>query len=299
MNIAIIDLGTNTFKLLIIDESEAVVYKSKLTVKLGEDGLNDNIIAPDAYKRGINALVKHKKIITEHQCEKIFTFATSGLRSTNNGGQFIEEVRTKIGIDIKIIDGDQEAVYIYHGVKKALPISENSCIMDIGGGSTEFIICNEDKILWKKSYKLGVSRLFEKFKPKDPLTEEEINKIESYLKLELTELFNQLKLNNVTALIGSSGSFKLFAKIIGIGNNSDNYYAEISREKIDELHTKLISKTVFQRLLMEGMDSMRAEMTPMASVMVNFILNTHHFSKISVSKYSLKEGVISDVISAT
>lgn len=300
MRFAIIDIGTNTFKLLIIDENENVIFKNKLPVKLGENGLSQNIIAEPAYQRGINALITHKKTIDEHQCNRIFTFATSGLRSTNNGAQFIADVKKETGIEINVIDGNQEAKYIYSGVKKDIQIPSNSCIIDIGGGSTEFIICNQDNILWKKSYRLGVSRLYELFQPNDPLNSDSIKLVENYLNKELQDLFSELTSHKVTHLIGTSGSFKSIAKIIGIKNNAhpDKYYSKISRTDFDHLHNQFLNLDVSQRLKINGMEPMRADMIPMASVLINKLLNQHQFESILVSKYSLKEGVIEDVLSS-
>ena len=301
MRFAIIDLGTNTFKLLIIEQLDngipEIIFKNKLPVKLGEGGLSQNIIARPAYNRGINALVEHKKVIDEYTCEHIFTFATSGIRSTKNGGKFVDEIKTKLNLDINIIDGMKEADYIYSGVQKALEIPSNSCIVDIGGGSTEFVVCNKDEIFWKKSYKLGVSRLYEMFKPNDPLKKEGIENVEAHLKIELEDLFEQLKKYNVKHLIGSSGSFKSFAKVIGEKNGVpvDDFYGEIDMSEFFALHKELISMNVFQRLNMSGMEAMRADMIPMASVLVNFILQEHEFSNLHVSRYSLKEGVIEEI----
>ena len=300
MNFAVIDLGTNTFKLLIVDYKGNVIFKNKLPVKLGEGGLSRNTIAPIPYSRGINALIEHKKSIDEYQCNKVFTFATSGLRSTDNGAQFISEVKEKVGINIDVIDGNQEAQYIYSGVKKAFIIPSNSCIIDIGGGSTEFVICNHEEVFWKKSYKLGVSRLYELFKPTDPIENKDIQIVQDHLKNELSELFEEIKKHNVEHLIGSSGSFKAFSKIITSKNNlpPEEVYREISHQDLSLLHKDLICKNVFQRLEIKGMEAMRADMIPMASIMVDYILNQHEFKKIHVSGYSLKEGVIDEILSS-
>lgn len=303
MRFAIIDIGTNTFKLLILEQinnTANIIFKNKLPVKLGEGGLSQNIIAPRAYTRGINALIEHQKVITEYGCDKIFTFATSGLRSTNNGSDFIQDVKEKIGIEINVIDGNQEAQYIYDGVRKALKIPSNSCIIDIGGGSTEFVICNYEEVFWKRSYKLGVSRLYEMFSPNDPLRDSDIKEVEAYLAKELSELFDELKKNNVEHMIGSSGSFKSFSKIISTRNNlpSEAYYREISHSDLLKLHKDFIKMNVFQRLSINGMEAMRADMIPMASVMVNYILNQHNFKQIHISGYSLKEGVIEEILSS-
>ena len=196
MRIAIIDLGTNTFNLLICDkksESQKTIFKNKIAVKLGEGGIDKGIIAHAPYQRGIKALEDHLNTIKEYDVDKVRAFATSAIRSTKNGGDFVSEVFEKLALKIEVIDGDKEAELIYQGVRKAIPFDlDYKLIMDIGGGSTEFIIANAEGVQWKKSYQLGVSRLKELFKPKDPITQEEIHMIEHHLKSELKDLIENI-----------------------------------------------------------------------------------------------------------
>ena len=129
----------------------------------------------------------------EYDVDKLRAFATSAIRSTKNGGDFVSEVFEKLALKIEVIDGDKEAELIYQGVGKAIPFDlDCKLIMDIGGGSTEFIIANAEGVQWKKSYQLGVSRLKELFKPKDPITQEEIQTIE-HRESELKDLIENIK----------------------------------------------------------------------------------------------------------
>ena len=163
MRVAIIDLGTNTFNLLICDkkdESDKIIFKNKISVKLGEGGIDKGIIADAPYQRGIKALEDHLNTIKKYEVDKHRAFATSAIRSTKNGSDFVREVFEKLALKIEVIDGDKEAELIYQGVKKAILFDlDYKLIMDIGGGSTEFIIANAKGVRWKKSYLLGVSRL--------------------------------------------------------------------------------------------------------------------------------------------
>src|SRR4051812_26505417 len=174
MKIAIIDLGTNTFNLLVVEVSERgfkEIYGTKLSVKLGEGGINKNYITAKAFERGIDALKKYKKTIRRYKAERVVALATSAIREASNGDKFINRVKVETGISIKKISGNEEAGLIYLGVRKAVKMSDKkSLIMDIGGGSTEFIIADERKIYWKKSFLLGAARLLEKFNPSDPIT---------------------------------------------------------------------------------------------------------------------------------
>jgi exopolyphosphatase / guanosine-5'-triphosphate,3'-diphosphate pyrophosphatase len=302
MRFAIIDLGTNTFNLLIaevVNNHAEVIFRTKIPVKLGKGGLSKNLISPDAYERGINALKEHKKTIEHYQCKTIHAFATSGIRSTTNGGDFVDQVRQELDINIQVISGEREAELIYKGVRQALEIPANSCIMDIGGGSTEFIICNHNEILWKKSYRLGVSRLYELLQPKDPLTKQCIITAEHYLEEHLSDLFEELEAHQVHTIIGSSGSFETFFDVICHKKNnckSERVWEEIQQKDFVEIHKDFITLTLEQRLAMPGMIEMRADMIPLGSLMTNYILNQHPFEKMLLSHYALKEGVMQEIM---
>ncbi|MCC6689956.1 MAG: phosphatase, partial [Bacteroidia bacterium] len=162
MLVAVIDLGTNTFNLLIAELLAAgkyrILYNTKLPVKLGKGGINKNQLLPDAMERGINALNDYKNIIAQYNVAKTYAFATSAMREATNSNEFIKRIH-ELGISVDVISGDREAELIYKGVRLAIDIGEQHVVvMDIGGGSTEFIIANNKQILWKKSFLLGVSR---------------------------------------------------------------------------------------------------------------------------------------------
>ncbi|HXC03767.1 MAG TPA: phosphatase, partial [Bacteroidia bacterium] len=198
MRLAIIDLGTNTFNLLIAethaDGSYRVIFKTKVASKLGEGGINEGIIRPPAFQRGIDALKGYKIKMEELGVQTIYAFATSAIRSASNGSDFVQAVKEQTGIEIKVISGDREAELIYYGVRKAVHMQESySLIMDVGGGSTEFIIANKHRIIWKQSFNLGAARLLARFHESDPITIVEIERLRAYLLKELLPLFDAVR----------------------------------------------------------------------------------------------------------
>ncbi|OFX48914.1 MAG: hypothetical protein A2046_08000 [Bacteroidetes bacterium GWA2_30_7] len=300
MRIGIIDLGTNTFNLLIVDITDEKyikkVYKSNLPVKLGKEGFLDGLISPDAIVRGIEALKFHKNSINEHSCDKIFAFATSAIRSAVNGKDFTVLVKNKLDIDVQIISGDTEAELIYFGVKNAINLSnETVLIIDIGGGSTEFIIANNNKLFWKKSYPLGIARIIEKFHPADPISEAEILQIENYLQSALNDLLSEVSKYKIETLIGSSGSFDTFASMVSLAlkkEKSENQaFYKISISDFDKLHNTLLKSTFSERANMEGLEPVRIEMIVLASIFTKFIIKKLNISKLYQSEYAIKEGI--------
>ncbi len=145
--------------------------------------------------------------LDEHQVKKVFAFGTSALRSAKNKEEVLDAFQREAGISVSIIDGLREAELIYAGVKKAVDIEEVSLIVDIGGGSVEYILCNGEKVLWMQSFEMGGQRLLERFMKKDPLPQQEIPRMQSYFRETLLPLTNAIHQYQPKVLIGSSGSF--------------------------------------------------------------------------------------------
>lgn len=298
MRIAIIDMGTNTFNLLIQDtESAQLILKNKISVRLGEGGLLNNKLLPSAMERGIAALQKHKKSILENQVTHCYAFATSAVRSAKNGKEFAEMAALKTGIKINIISGDTEANLIYEGVKLLYDFRDTySLIMDIGGGSTEFILVNSQGVKWQKSYDLGVSRLMQIFNPSDIIEPKESENIYQYLDGELAELLAVCKKFPPVELIGSSGSFDTLAQMIIERHNYKCNLEESSKyefqiEEYHEISELMMLRNFEQRLNTPGMIPMRADLIVMACILVNHSLDRLSISKMKLSAFALKEGV--------
>ena len=301
MRIAVIDLGTNTFNLLIADinnDEVEFVYKAKMAAKLGEDGINNGNIHEDACKRGIQILKEYQNIISEHKVDQVRAIATSAIRSASNGREFVEKVIAETGICIDVISGKKEADFIYKGVNKTIVEQEdNYLILDIGGGSTEFILVEDNKVKSLNSFQLGMARLLEKFKPSEPITEEEILDIEDFLEKELKPYLEIVKTNNVKTLIGSSGSFSTILSMIAHNYYEPRYFKKnlssiFEKKHFNYVYDIIIKTDLEQRKMIPGMDLVRVDMMVMAMIFTNFIIRKLGITKLMQSRYSLKEGVL-------
>lgn len=302
--VAVMDLGTNTFHLLIA-EGSAADYKEIVhehdSVKLGEGGINKGIIQPAAYERGINTMQKFRDEIEKHGVKDAKAIATSALRNASNGRKFIADVADKTGIEIELIDGEQEAEYIYKGVKLAGGLTDKTAlIMDIGGGSVEFILCNTNTILWKQSFEIGAARLMDKFHRNDPIPADSINSLNLYLEEQLTSLIAVASKYPVGALIGSSGAFETFVELTALekGNSFDlaikNH--DFNLADIINITDKLIASSHNERKDMKGIIPIRVDMIVVASLMTRFIIEKLGITKVRMSTYSLKEGVLAEMM---
>lgn len=297
---AVIDLGSNTFNLLIaqLENKQLVVYENiEIAVKIGKGGLINNIITPEAIERSIKTLADFKLIIQKYKIDKITALATSAIRNATNGVEIKNKINDLFDIDIEIIDGNKEAELIYFGALQSFIFpNENVLVMDIGGGSVEFIIGNKNTIYWKQSFDIGAVRLFELFKPNNPFNGNDIDKIKDHFVSKTSTLIENIEKYNPQYLIGTAGSFdtiidiaqnELKLKLNPINKNVTEI-TMIDFEKLKELFLKL---TIEERLSLKGMVNYRAEYIPIAAIMIDIVLKKSEINHLYCSSFSMKEGV--------
>ncbi len=297
---AIIDMGTNTFHLLLVNLYEAsyeVIYKEKVPVKIGQGGISQNNIHPDAELRAFETLVHFKSLIEAEAIVNIFAFATSGVRNATNGRAFVEKIKDTFGIDVLVIDGEEEAQMIYEGIRFSDSLTnERMLMMDIGGGSVEFIIGNADEAIWKKSFEIGGQRLLDLFHYHDPILPVEVQKLTLYLEGKLGELSQAIKNYKPIGLVGASGTFDTL---------TDIYFASLDQNKAleqtvfqlptSEFHNiakMLLTQNRDERLQIPGMIPLRVDMIVVASCLIKYILQLIPVNSLICSSYALKEGAI-------
>jgi exopolyphosphatase/guanosine-5'-triphosphate,3'-diphosphate pyrophosphatase len=297
--IALIDLGTNTFHLLITEIGEDglsnVLLKLKVPVKLGRGGISTGSIAPDAYERALITLAWFKDKVEEYRVQEVKTLATSAMRNASNGPELAEAIFQTTGFEVEIISGDREAELIYYGVRSAMDLGyEKNLVIDIGGGSVEFIICNRDTIFWKQSFEIGAQRLLDHFFKHDPIPENEKN-------AEKLFLAQKLKRFRPKVLVGSSGTFDTLCDIEawkhGI-NRMDNPSSEasLSLAAFYRMYQEILPMNHAQRLAIPGMIELRADMIVVAMILIDFVLQEYEIERIRVSAYALKEGMLQQLL---
>ncbi|MDB4682747.1 hypothetical protein OAE89_01625 [Crocinitomicaceae bacterium] len=295
MRKCVIDIGTNTFNLLIAEHSPKelkIIHSSKRGVALGMGGITKGVLTEDAMFRAIEALIEFEIKIKEFEVSDVRLIATAAVREANNSEAFLELVKKGVGRDVFIIDGKQEAKFIFQGVSMCHKFQSESMIMDIGGGSTEFIRANQNGIGELISLKIGVSRLYQTFSCSDPFTKSDVEKIESYIENESKGFFLN---KTVECLIGSSGTFETFYELIHKKKypfSSETIELEVQpfMESLDDL----IFSTQDERNKNEFIIPIRKKMAPFAAVKTRWVLQQLNVKKVLISPFSLKEGALSE-----
>jgi exopolyphosphatase / guanosine-5'-triphosphate,3'-diphosphate pyrophosphatase len=304
---AIIDLGTNTFQLLIIEQTGErfqTIHEESYPAKIGKGGISSGIITEEGIQRGIAGLKYFQQIFDKEgiTSENILATATSAVRNAKNGNEFCERILVETGIKINVISGEKEATLIYEGVKLGMEIgSGTSMIMDIGGGSVEFIICNASKIFWKQSFEIGGQRLIDKFMTTDPISPRSVQALKNYLDEQLLSLTNAVHQYAPVCVIGSAGSFETlvdmyFMKNLGHLPPTEQVSFDLSIAEFHDSFLKLVSLNREERMALPGMIELRVDMIVVGVCLIDFILKQYDIQRIRVSNYALKEGILANLL---
>jgi len=217
VRVCVIDPGTNSFHAIIVDVhpngSYQVIDRLKEMVRLGEHGLDANRLPEEAMERGLQALTRIKLLADGWETREYLSFATSAIREASNGGDFIGRAHDELGLRIRPISGEQEAHLIFQGVSRTKEFTEPSLVMDIGGGSVEFIVVDADTPVFSTSLKLGAARMTEQFVTTDPMSEDEQARLRAHCKGALEDVLAACREHGVTRIVGSSGTMKSLARV--------------------------------------------------------------------------------------
>jgi exopolyphosphatase/guanosine-5'-triphosphate,3'-diphosphate pyrophosphatase len=300
MRKAVIDLGTNTFQLIVADvfpDKIDILFKKQHAVKLGEAGIEKNQISLHAWQRAINALSDLHGILKDYGCSEVKLIGTSALRNAINAKDFIKEVLERFGYSIEVIDGLREAKYILNGVTHTLPkslLAESFMVMDIGGGSVEFIINNVEKSEQLFSFEMGCARLLERFHKSDPIQAEDIAAMKSFIHSFLAKIPKSIQINT---LIGAAGSFESLLQLNDELLEEQSTLTNDNLHKIDlanfkSLYHKLLRSTYAERNSWPLLQGYKAEMIVSGFVLIDCVLERFGCKNIYCSKFSLKEGAL-------
>jgi exopolyphosphatase/guanosine-5'-triphosphate,3'-diphosphate pyrophosphatase len=306
MKQAIIDLGTNTFHLLIAEKTDTgyiTLFRESRPAKIGQAGINQGIITEEGIDRALGVLTYFRQVLDQYAVapDQIIATGTSAIRVARNQQAFIDSVLDATGIPIQVISGEQEAEYIYKGVRAAGALDEaTSLVIDIGGGSVEFILGNRSRIFWKQSFEIGGQRLRERFMTTDPISPGSIRRLHDYFQEQLLPLANAIHQYEPTVLVGSSGSFDTLVDIWCMheqGHLPDPKQAAFTLPITEfyRAYELLITRNHAERMQIPGMIELRVDMIVVAVCLIDFVLKTYNISQIRTSTYSLKEGVLASL----
>jgi len=305
IRVAAIDVGTNSVHLVVADltadEGITVVEKQRRQVALGEGGLNGRRLSKAAQKRAMDALKEFRTACDVLQVSDIHCAATSAVREAENGVEFCRQVKAETGIHVRIISGLDEARLIYLGARPHVDFSQGRALLvDLGGGSTEFILCDPHTAFVKASLPLGHIRATDLHRTSDPLTKDEVKALRSWTREALRPLGVRLHPGDVSSVVGTSGTIRCLARMATLDRGGlpteDGQGLVLTRKEVDRL-IRRFQKVPADRLeRIPGMDERRKHTLPAGAVVVSEILRFIAQDSLTTSNYSLRDGLLWDWI---
>ena len=303
--IAAVDIGTNSFHLVVArptaDHRFEVIDREKEMVRLGSGSGDMKRLEPDAVERGVAALKRFRQI-AESAGATLHAVATSAVREADNRDEFLARARDEAGVEVDVVSGAEEARLIHMGVLQGVPgLERRHLLIDIGGGSTEFVIGEGSRVLEALSLKLGAIRLTERFLRRDPLRKKDVAECRRYVRAYLTHPVRNARDLGFEVAVGSSGTIANLAEMVNAQRGGEplrtvsnfTFSAEELKAVVDLLAR---APTVADRLALPGLDPKRADIILGGAVILEQAFVELGIEEMTVSDHALREGVLLDAL---
>lgn len=303
-----IDIGTNSIHMVIVHinaqiPSFSIIAKEKDTVRLGDRDLETGNLTDTAMNRALEALRRCKELAQSLKVDQLIAVATSATREAPNGQEFLQRIEKELGIVVDLISGQEEARRIYLGVLSGMDFGgKTHAVIDIGGGSTEMILADNQEVRFLSSTKVGAVRLTKDFIHSDPIDNRDLIRLRAYiqgmLERPVEEFKNALKYGEKPMLVGTSGTAQTVAMIHAWNyKNLEpitlNGYT-MSLTEMEDILAKLTKMNYAQRVSITGISERRAEIIIAGATILVEAMKMLEIDSLTVCERALREGVIVD-----
>jgi exopolyphosphatase/guanosine-5'-triphosphate,3'-diphosphate pyrophosphatase len=283
MKIGVIDVGTNAAKLKICEvnsEEISTLYQTRIPLRLGDDVFDNERISEIKKAQFIYTIQAFYSTCLAFEVNKIRAVATSAMRIAQNAEEIIREIKSNVKLDLEVISGDEEARLIQEGLSLLdFDKTKPYLIIDVGGGSTEISVFQNEEKIAAKSFELGAIRLLR-------------HKENETIWQDLTDwLTNSIGIEQEIRVFGTGGNINKVHKILATSNSD-----QISLFKINELHQEMFPLTFQERMTKFDLKVDRADVIVPAMEIFIFILEKLQVNSISIPKIGLSDGIIVDII---
>lgn len=302
--LAAIDIGTNSMRLMLCETVGNFIAKKEkelIVTRIGKDLFETGRISEKAMVRNIEALKYFKSKADRYGAEAVLAIATSAVRDASNGFEFAEAARSQAGVDIRIISGEEEAQLGIIGVMSEPGTAADSVlVLDIGGGSTELILGNKEKIEYSVSIPAGAVRMTEQFISENPISDGAVNS----LKERLGELFKetldglgQKKIGRIIAIGGTATTTAAIYHCMDIYEPKIVHNTSIDLSFVSSTFKRLKEMTIQERYLVKGLQKERADVIPAGLYIMEHVVGGLNMTSLTVSENDNLEGAVSKYLS--
>lgn len=293
--IAFIDLGSNSARFVIYEIKENksfhMIYQQKESIRLGEGLFEENMLTPEAIERGMVTLRGFVKMAEHIGVESIQAIATAAVRIAKNGPEFVARVKQEMGLDIRVITGEEEAYLGFLGVINTIGFHD-FVLFDLGGASVEVSVIKNRQRTHSYSFPMGAVTLTEKFQAGKEYTDSEKKELEKYIYRQFSTM-KWLK-NTKLPVVGIGGTVRNLAKM---HQRATNYPVprvhayKMDMNAVDTIFEEVSKKSIGQRKKISGLSTERADIIVAGTAIIHTLLNYTESSKLIISGSGLREGL--------
>lgn len=296
MKIGAIDIGTNSMRLLttdLIDNKLTNRKKYVNTTRIGQGVDENGFITEEAMERNINALKEYHDKCLDYGCEKIYCMGTSALRDSKNRSEFIKRAKDEAGIDVNVVDGEIEAKLGFSGVTNGIDKEGDILVIDIGGGSTEFIFGNKEGIERNVSINIGALRLTEKYLS-EGYSDSAFSDMRKFINEQIKDIVAYLNEKEIACVCGIGGTI---TSLSAVNQNLEVYSMEkvhgsvITREEVQKMMYKFVICSDEERKHINGLQPKRADIIAAGTEILICIMDNLSKKEVVVSEYDNLEGI--------
>jgi exopolyphosphatase/guanosine-5'-triphosphate,3'-diphosphate pyrophosphatase len=305
MRIAAVDLGTNSFHLLVVDAHPDGTFvplaKEKEMLRLGDAVAREGRVPDADARRAVATLGRFRSLAEAADSDELVALATSAIREADNGGELVDRFRAEAGVDVQVITGGEEARLIFEAIRASLVIEPAPALaFDLGGGSLEVMVGDRSGLQWSTSVKLGVARLTAELVRDDPLSERDIRRLRDRYTTGLAPLAEEVARYSPAMAIGTSGTLCTLARMAAARRSGSVPLSvnqlRFDRDELLSIHKDLLSLPAAQRAKLPGLDSGRVDIIATGSMFLLTAMELFGFEELTVGEWALREGIVLDAI---
>ncbi len=306
MRIAALDLGSNSFHLLVADVHPdgtfEPVTREKEMLRLGDDVASHGRISPSLADRAIAAVRRLCQLAEALGAQEVIAKATSAIRTAANGSEIVDRIEAETGVEVEVISGLEEARLIFAAVRASLVLEPAPALcVDIGGGSVEFVIGDSAGLRWATSVPLGVGRLTAELVQSDPPSRGDRNALEARIRDELAPVIDEVRRRKPRMAVGTSGTINDLGRLAAVNDDGEIPAGanglRIEADQLRALQRRIVRMSAAERRRLPGIEEKRADLIPAGVTLLATIFDVFEIETMVTSDWALREGIVLDAVS--
>jgi exopolyphosphatase / guanosine-5'-triphosphate,3'-diphosphate pyrophosphatase len=305
MRVAAMDLGSNSFHLLVADVHADghidPLVQEKQMLRLGDVVSRHGSIPPTAAEQAVATVRRFRLLADAAGATEVHARATSAIRRAANGGELVDRIRVETGVPVEVIGGQEEARLIFGAIRASVVLDPAPALcFDLGGGSLEVMVGDSGSLTWATSVPLGVARLSADHVASDPISKTDRRALRDRIAEVLVPVVAEVATFEPKLAVGSSGTLECLAEMVAARRDEDTpatlNQLTISRQEFLGLHKEILASKAADRLRMDGLDARRVDLITAGSMVLATAMELFDFDHLTISEWALREGIVLDAV---